>query len=149
MSNADTALSLLNAWAAGDASIRDQLTDDFTFSGPVPVPLNRDQFAGLSQAIHRGAPDWNFNAGQPQENGATIVIPVQITGTNTGELADVIPGVPPVAPTGKSFSLPTEHISITFRDDKVSHVSVDTLPGGGIPGMYAQIGHPLPPPPGQ
>lgn len=148
MASADEVRALLDAFATGNATqLGSSLADDFTFSGPVPVPLNKQQFIGLSQAIAAGVPNWSFNISDIQIQGDSAVVTVAVSGDQTGTLENVIPGVPPIPPTGKHFQLPTEHITTTFRGQQVASVRVDPVPGGGIPGMYAQIGHPLPMPP--
>jgi hypothetical protein len=67
---------------------------------------------------------------------------IEETGTHTGILA-VVPGVPPVAPTGKKVKNPPEHHVYTMRGNQCSHLKVDAPPDGGIVGIYAQIVAPL------
>ena len=47
--------------------------------------------------------------------------------------------------TGKRISLPVEHITFTFKGDKIASMTSDIVPGGGVAGVLAQIGVPLPP----
>lgn len=144
MNNVELVQSMLAAFEAGDtAMLSAAMTDDFVFSGPVPQPIDKAGFLGLNQALHTAIPDWKFNASSFQENGDTVDFTDQITGTHTGVLA-AIPMAPPVPPTGKHIALPVEHLHITVRGGKISRLHVDATPGGGVPGLYAQVGAPLP-----
>jgi hypothetical protein len=44
-----------------------------------------------------------------------------------------------------AVSLPVEHITFTFKGDKIASLTSDNVPGGGVAGVLAQIGVPLPP----
>ncbi|MBF6590628.1 MAG: nuclear transport factor 2 family protein [Ktedonobacterales bacterium] len=146
MSATDVAKATMNALQAHDMAAASALmTDDFTFSGAVPVPLNKQQYLGVQWALFAAIPNWNFNASNYEEQGDKVILTVQITGTQTGTLENVIPGVPPIPPTGKSFQLPQEHVTLTVRGDKIANESVESVPNGGAPGIFAQLGHPLPP----
>lgn len=146
MSAIDVAKAIMTALQAQDkAASAALMTDDFSFSGPVPVPLNKQQYLGLQWALFAAIPNWNTNASNYAEQGDKVTLTVQITGTQTGTLENVIPGVPPIPPTGKSIQLPQEGITLTVRGDKVANFAVATVPGSGVPGIFAQIGHPLPP----
>src|SRR5664279_5596059 len=110
MSGIDTVQAALTAYGAGDAqALAALLTDDMTLSGPVPQPLDKQGFVGLAVASHAAFPDWNFNGHDWQETGDTVSGVIAISGTHTGTLA-IIPGVPPVAPTGKHVHVPDEPI---------------------------------------
>jgi predicted ester cyclase len=142
MSNIDAVKAQQAAWRAGDwDAVAAMLTDDFVFSGPVPQPLNKAAFIGLGKAILAAIPDWDFHMHDFREEGDTVYATDAITGTHTGTLA-VIPGVPPVAATGKSIKLTESQQIYTFRGNLVSHFEVQA-PGGGVAEVYAQVGAPL------
>ena len=143
MSAIDNVRKGLEAWERGDSTtLAGLLTDDFTLSGPMPQPLNKEQFLALGRALHTAIPDWKFNASDFREEGDQVRVTVAITGTHTGVLA-AIPGVPAVPPTGKSIHLPTEHLTYTMRGELAAAQIVGSVPGGGVPGLYAQVGAPL------
>ncbi|HZS79116.1 MAG TPA: hypothetical protein VFA41_21070 [Ktedonobacteraceae bacterium] len=52
--------------------------------------------------------------------------------------------MPPIPPTGKRISLPVEHVEYTLSGNKITSLSSDNVPGGGVPGVLAQMGVPLP-----
>jgi hypothetical protein len=68
----------------------------------------------------------------------------QITGTHTTTLPPILPGMPAIPPTGHKVMLPVEPIKATIRGDKIAHFEVAATPGGGVPGLLAQIGVQMP-----
>ncbi len=120
------------------------MTDDFVFSGPVPQPIGKQEFIAVQSAFEDAFQDWSFNSHDEVEQGDKVVAAVQITGTHTRDLVLPMPGMPPIPATNKRVSLPVEHITFTFRGDKIASLTSDNVPGGGVPGVLQQIGVPLP-----
>src|SRR5215831_12892759 len=121
------------------------LSDDFVLSGPIPQPLGKHEFIAVQTAFENAFQDWSFNSHDEVEQGDKVVAAVQITGTHTHDLVLPMPGMPPIPATGKRVSLPQERITFTFKGDKIAGLTSDNVPGGGVPGVLAQIGVPLPP----
>lgn len=143
MSNIDLLQQGLDAFAKGDtATLSSLLTDDYTFSGPTPQPLDKTAFLGLNRALIAAIPDWTFHASNMREEGDKVYVNLAITGTHTGTLA-AIPGVPPVPATGKSISVPGDPAVFTFRGNQLCQQTVSVSPGSGVGGIYAQVGAPL------
>jgi predicted ester cyclase len=115
--------------------------DDFQFSGFGSDPLNRDQFVSLMKALFAAIPDWSYHPRELRDEGDTVRFKTQVTGTHTGMLAGLQPGMAPVAATGKKIDLPQDKLECTVRDGKVSTMKAETPAGGGIAGIIAQIGH--------
>ena len=120
------------------------LSDDFVFAGPVPQPVGKNEFIAIQSAFLRAMPDWSFNSHDEVEERDKVRVAVQITGTHTHELVLPMPGMPPIPPTGKRISLPVEHVEYTLSGNKITSLSSDNVPGGGVPGVLAQMGVPLP-----
>ena len=99
-------------------------------------------------AMSAAFPDWSFNASEFVEEGDTVRVTVQITGTHTGDL-DLSPmGLPKVPATGKKIKNPVEHPVVTIKGGKITGVHVgDVTPDGGVPGILKQLGVELPPRP--
>jgi predicted ester cyclase len=117
------------------------LTDDFTLTGPAPVPLNKAQFLGAMKNTTAGLPDFSFNSGEVIEHSETHVEQkIQISGTHTATLQNVIPGIPPLPPTGKRVQLPQETLHYTLEGSKISSIRVESVEGGGFGGMFSQLG---------
>jgi ketosteroid isomerase-like protein len=143
MSNTDIVKAGMAAWCSGDwATLSALAADDFTLIGVTPQPLDKNAFIGLGHALVSAFPDWNFNADNFSENGDQVSLKTRITGTHTGTLA-AIPGVPPVPATGKHVETGQEIQTYTLRDGKISQLNIQIEPGGGVAGMYAQVGAPL------
>lgn len=143
MSAADTVKQGMRAWEKNDAATMDSLVaDNFVMSGPVPQPLGKQEFIGFMHAILAALPDFKFNETLAEEHGETVVVKSRITGTHTGTLA--LPGLPPVPATGKKVALPEERQVYTLSGGKLVKLVVDEVPGGGVPGMLAQLGVQIP-----
>lgn len=143
MSNSDLLKQGLDAFSRGDtATLSSLLTDDYTFSGPTPQPLDKAAFLGLHRALIAAVPDWTFTATDIREDGDKVYANLAISGTHTGTLA-AIPGVPPVPATGKSISLPADPAVFTYRGNQCCQQVVTVSSGGGVAGLYAQVGAPL------
>jgi predicted ester cyclase len=120
------------------------LTDDMVFAGPVPQPVGKREFVGLMTAMVTAMPDWKFNATDFKENGNQVTMTFQITGTQTGELNLPMPGFQKLPATGKHVSLPKEPTTVTVKDGKISRLEAAVVPGGGVMGVLAQLGVPVP-----
>lgn len=123
---------------------RSLLADDFTLSGPVPEPIGPDAFVAIHRALAAAMPDFSFNASNFQDVNGTVTYQVQLTGTQTQELALPVPGIGPIPATGKRVSLPVEPNRATLRGGKVATAEASEVPGGGVPGLLAQLGVSLP-----
>ncbi len=146
MSKVDTAKAFSEALEARDFNkAASYLADDFVFAGPVPQPIGKQEFIAIQSAFEDAFQDWSFNSHDEVEQGEKVVAAVQITGTHTRDLVLPMPGMPPLPATGKRVSLPVEHITFTFKGDKIASLASDNVPGGGVPGILAQLGVPLPP----
>jgi len=146
MRKVDTVKAFSEALEARDFNkAASYLADDFVFAGPVPQPLSKQEFLAVQSAFEDAFQDWSFNSHEEVEQGDKVVAAVQITGTHTHALVLPMPGMPPIPATGKKVSLPVEHITFTFKGDKIASLSSDNTPGGGVPGVLTQIGVPLPP----
>jgi predicted ester cyclase len=124
--------------------LADILTDDMVFAGPVPEPVGKREFLGLQTALVKAMPDWKFNATDFKQNGEQVTTVFQITGTQTSELSLPMPGFPKVPASGKHISLPREPITITLKNGKISRIESARVPGGGVAGVLAQLGIPMP-----
>jgi predicted ester cyclase len=115
--------------------------DDFQFSGFGSDPLNRDQFVSLMKALFTAFPDWSYHPRELRAEADTVRFKTQVTGTHTGMLAGLDPGMVPIAATGRKIDLPQDQVECTVRDGKVATMKVETPAGGGIARIIAQIGH--------
>ena len=146
MNAIDVVKAGLAASEAGQAGrFADMLSDDMVFAGPVPEPVGKREFVGLMTAMVAALPDWKFNAMDFKQNGDQVTVVFQITGTQTGELDLPLPGFPKLPATGRHVSLPKEPTTVTVKDGKIIRLELAVVPGGGVPGVLAQLGVRLPP----
>lgn len=120
------------------------LSDDFKFSGATPVPLTGEQWIGIHRALGAAMPNLSFNYAPTKSNGSHTVGTVKITGTHRGEFNLPMPGFPRVSATGNAIANPTECVEVTVDDGKITEWQVESVTGGGLPGILAQMGVSLP-----
>jgi hypothetical protein len=124
--------------------LSEYLTDDMVFAGPVPQPVGKREFVGLMSALVAAIPDWKFNASDYKQNGDKVTAMFQITGTQTRDLELPMPGFHKFPASGKHIALPKEGITITIKNGKISRLESAVVPGGGVNGVLAQLGVPMP-----
>lgn len=120
------------------------VADDFVFSGATPQPVGKKEFVGLQMALEEAMPDWNFNAANFKENGDKVTVDMRITGTQTKDLSLPMPGFPKIPASNKKVSLPPQPGTFTVKDGKLASLAVQDAPGGGLPGILAQLGVKMP-----
>lgn len=114
------------------------LHEDFEFVHPsMDGPVDRATFLKMVEEIPVAFPDWQYHLHDVVQDGETVRSKVKITGTNTGELDLSFMGGPVLPATGRSFELPEESGTETFRDGKLIREVVDELPEGQVGGMTA------------
>ncbi|RJP77620.1 MAG: hypothetical protein C4524_07815 [Candidatus Zixiibacteriota bacterium] len=118
------------------------LSDDFTFQGPIPGPLNKAEFLDYFSALKKGLPDFAFNLDTIREEEGILFGVLHRTGTHTGELA--LPGIVPILPTGMSVALPNEPIHFHFCGNQICELEIDHASGGGLEGILEQLGAEMP-----
>jgi predicted ester cyclase len=123
----EIAQAFVEAYNAGDFETASTfLADDFQFSGPVPEPVGKEAFIGLSMTLSAGLPDLNFDARVVGVEGNVVKVTHQLSGTHTADLDLTAMGMDVVPATGKSFSAAVEHFDYTVEGDKI--VSFHTEP---------------------
>ena len=120
------------------------LADNFTFSGAVPQPISGPEWLGVHRALANAMPDIRFNYVATGGDDGTAEGTVQVSGTNTGELALPLPGVPRVPATGKKITNPREHVWVKAQGNKLINYKVEQVADGGVPGILKQMGVALP-----
>lgn len=118
--------------------------DDMVFEGPVPEPITKEAFLNLHRAMLAGIPDWKFNFQNVREEGDSVVGQVQVSGTQTHDLPPLIPGLPSVPATGRSFANPVEGIEIVCQGGLITKIRAESVPDGGVTGVLTQLGVELP-----
>jgi hypothetical protein len=125
------------------------LSDDFIFSGFTPQPLDKSQFLKVMAELKSGMPNLVFHLHdvhevQEKEQTVRVEATTQITGTQTAGFILPPLSLPPIPQLGESVSLPEEHWRYVIRDNKITRIIVDRVPGGGIGGLLHQLGVDVP-----
>jgi len=145
MSALEMASKLFQAIEAKDTTAAAKLiSDDFTFSGPVPQPISGGEWLAMQQNLTKAFPDWKFNQADFREEGGKVRGTVQITGTHKGELDLSALGMPNVPATGKTVKLPREEVTLSVSNGKFTSLTTAATEGAGVMGILSQLGVKLP-----
>ena len=124
------------------ASISETVSDDLAFI-TATAQLTKERFLQMLRALYAGFPDWHYEHDPPQWRDGTVTVRWRQRGTHTGGFA--LPGLSPIAPTGKSVQIPEQHFFYTVRGDKIVAIRPEAIPGGAPAGILQQIGVESPP----
>ena len=120
------------------------LSDDFRFFGPVPQPQGAQQWMGTVKGMNAAIPDIDYHLSITGAQDGHVHTQTQLTGTHTAEW-DLSPiGLGVIPATNKSFTNPAEAGTMTVRDGKITSYEIQSQPGGGLPGILAQLGIEMP-----
>src|SRR5512138_2542312 len=120
------------------------LADDFQFSGPVPEPIDKEAWLGMSSNLKTAFSDLNYHFKVIGAEGDIVRVISQVSGTHTGsfDLRNMNMGVIPA--TDKTFSAKHEKTKIKVKDDKVTAWVVEPTEGAGLKAILSQLGVTLP-----
>ena len=120
--------------------VNELLTEDFSFKGPTPEALDKDEFIKMHKSILKGIPNFNYNVTNLKEENGKVKGTVQITGKHTGTLDLDMINLPAVKATNKDISLPSENFEIVLTGGKIKSLVSKTPENGGVTGLLKQIG---------
>jgi hypothetical protein len=125
-------------------SARDMLADDFQFSGPVPEPMDKAGWLGISSSLKAAFPDLDYHFKVIGTEGNVVRITSQLSGTHTDsfDLTSMQGGVIP--PTNKTFVTTREKTKITVNGDLISAWTVEPTQGAGMMEILKQLEVSLP-----
>lgn len=130
----------IDAFRRGDTDrLAEYLGDGFGFAGPTPQPLPAEGFLGLVRLLFTAFPDldWRLEVTDVAEDG--FLVTTRTAGTHTGPFDLSVVGLGVFAPTGRSFTLPSQDFRWTHRNGQVTHIQAQPAEGVGVPGMLAQL----------
>jgi predicted ester cyclase len=141
MNNREIVQSLMNSIQQGDfKNAKSLLADDFQFSGPVPQPINREAWLGMSASLKTAFPDLDYHFHVIGADDDVVKTTSQLSGTHTGafDLTNMKMGVIPA--TKKAFSAKTEKTKITVKENKITSWAVEPTEGAGLKAILGQLG---------
>ncbi|SRR5581483_3492316 len=119
------------------------VSDELEFLSAAKL-LDKAEFLDMLRALYNGFPDWNYEYDRVEDLGdGNYAIKWRQGGTHTGVFA--LPGLDPVAPTGRSVRIPEQYFFYKVAGGKLIEIRPDPVPGGAPRGILEQIGVELPP----
>ncbi len=141
----ETVQTLMEAVQSGDyKKARSLLSDDFMFSGPVPEPINGEQWLGMSASMKAAFPDLDYHFQVEGAEGEVVKTSSQLSGTHTGDFDLTSMGMDVIPATGKSFSMVKDSAEGEVREGKVVAYRIEPTEGAGLMAILKQLGIPVP-----
>ena len=141
MNQREIVQTLLDSVQKGDfVKTKSLLADDFQFSGPIPEPMNREAWLGMSASLKTAFPDLDYHFHVIGADDDIVRTTSQLSGTHTGsfDLTNMKMGVIPA--TKKAFSAKAEKTKITVKDNKITSWAVEPTEGAGLKAILGQLG---------
>ena len=140
MNKRETVQALMDAVQKGDLeTVESMLADDFQFSGPVPEPINKEAWLGMSSSLRTAFPDLDYHFRVIGTEGDVVRTTSQLSGTHTGsfDLTNMQMGVIPA--TNKTFVTTREKTKITVKENKITAWAVEPTQGAGLMEILKQL----------
>ena len=145
MNALETVKTLIVAIQNGDfKTARTYLSDDFVFSGPVPEPINREQWLGMSADLKKAFPDLNYRFATDGTSADVVNITAQLSGTHNGSLDLTFIGMGIIPASGKAFKATIESGKVNVKNGKIVSLALLPTEGAGLMAILAQIGVKVP-----
>lgn len=140
MNKREIVQALMDAVQKGDLEIAEtMLADEFQFSGPIPEPINKEAWLGMSSSLKTAFPDLDYHFKVIGTDGNVVRTTSQLSGTHTGsfDLTNMQMGVIPA--TNKTFAATREKTKITVNEDKITAWAVEPTQGAGVMEILKQL----------
>jgi predicted ester cyclase len=141
MNKRETVQALMDSVQKGDfKSAKSMLADDFQFSGPIPEPIDKEAWLGMSASLKAAFPDLDYHFKVIGAQGDVVRSTTQLSGTHSGsfDLTNMNMGVIPA--THKAFSAKVEKTRVTVRENKITSWAVEPTEGAGLMAILGQLG---------
>ena len=140
MNKRETVQALVDSVQKGDfENAKTILADDFQFSGPVPEPINKEAWLGMSSSLKTAFADLNYHFKVIGADGDVVRATTQLSGTHSGsfDLTNMDMGVIPA--TNRAFSTNAEKLKITVRENKIISWFAEPTEGAGLMAILKQL----------
>lgn len=140
MNKREIVQALMDAVQKGDLEMAEtMLADEFQFSGPIPEPINKEAWLGMSSSLKTAFPDLDYHFKVIGTDGNVVRTTSQLSGTHTGsfDLTNMQMGVIPA--TNKTFAATREKTKITVNEDKITAWAVEPTQGAGVMEILKQL----------
>jgi predicted ester cyclase len=145
MNKREIVQALLDSVQKGDfVHAKSLLADDFQFSGPIPEPINRLAWLGMSSSLKTAFPNLDYHFKVIGTDGDVVRTTSQLSGTHRGsfDLTNMNMGIIPA--THQSFSSKLEKTKITLKENKITSWAVEPTDGAGLKAILDQLGVKVP-----
>jgi len=141
----ETVQALLETVQSGDyQTAKSLLADDFMFSGPIPEPINGEQWLGMTAGMKAAFPDLDYHFKVEGVEGEVVKTSSQLSGTHTGDFDLTSMGMGVIPATGKSFSMTKDSGESEVRDGKIVAYRIQPTEGAGLIAILTQLGISVP-----
>ena len=141
MNKREIVQSLMDSIQKGDFNnAKTLLADDFQFSGPIPQPINREAWLGMSASLKTAFPDLDYHFKVLGELGNNVRMTSQLSGTQTGSFDLTAMNMGVISATDKTFSTKPERARVTVKENKITAWAVERTEGAGLSAILDQLG---------
>lgn len=141
MNKRETVQTLMDSVQKGDFELaKSMLADDFQFSGPVPEPINKEDWLEMSINLKTAFPDLDYHFKMIGTDGDIVRSTTQLSGTHTGTLNLVNMKIGKTPATNKSVSVKMAKTKITIKNNKISLWAVEPTDGADLTAILNQLG---------
>jgi predicted ester cyclase len=140
MNKRETVQALVDSIQKGDfQNAKSMLADDFQFSGPIPEPINKEAWLGMSSSLKTAFPDLDYHFKVIGADGDVVRATTQLSGTQSGsfDLTNMDMGVIPA--TNRAFSAKAEKLKITVKENKITSWFIEPTEGAGLMAILKQL----------
>ena len=140
MNKRETVQALMDSVQKGDfENAKAMLADDFQFSGPIPEPINKEDWLGMNASLKTAFPDLDYHFKVIGTEGDVVRTTSQWSGTHSGslDLTGLNMGVIPA--THKSFVASRDKTRLTVKENKITSWVVEPTQGAGLMEILKQL----------
>ena len=140
MNNQEIVRNLMSHIQKGEFDkARTLLADDFKFSGPVPKPVNAEDWLAMGVSLRNAFPDLNYNFNIQNEKGEEVMATTQLSGTHRADFDLTSMDMGTIPATNKAFRTDTQNTKINVRDGKVVSWEGEPIEGAGLMAILKQL----------
>jgi predicted ester cyclase len=145
MNKRETVQALMDSVQKGDfENAKAMLADDFQFSGPIPEPINKEAWLGMSASLKTAFPDLDYHFKVISTEGNVIRTTSQWSGTHSGSIDLTSTNMGVIPATNKSFVANRDWTKITVKENKITSWVVEPTQGAGLMEILKQLDAKMP-----
>jgi len=102
-------------------------------------PVDKKQYIMAFKSLKKGIPDLEINVADVKEEGNTVHAWLNLTGTHSGEIPALIPGIKQLTPSGKRVKAENVEVEISLKDDRIREIRSVQTGKGVFNELYTQL----------